>query len=927
MALSLNEIKTRAAQFVLNWKEKAPKAREEADAQTFENEFFHIFDIPRNKIAVFEHRVKLQDGSNGYIDLLWKGFILIEMKSPGKDLQKAYEQAKNYTLALNSADIPKGILICDFVHFHYYNLERNGEKTSFTLGELTQYTELFLFLAGYKDVEYKKQDAVNIQAAEKMGALHDCLKAIGYEGHPLEVYLVRLLFCLFADDTGIFEHDHFVKYILLKTNPDGSDLAMHLSVIFQTLNTPKEKRLKNIDEMLNAFPYINGKLFEEPLPPASFDSAMREKLIDCCKLDWSGISPAIFGAMFQSVMNPNERHALGAHYTSEENILKVIHPLFLDELWAEFEKYRLQVSAVRTANLNKLHEKIAGLTFLDPACGCGNFLVIAYRELRLLELAIIQELLKAGEQLLDISLFIKVNVDQFYGIEIEEFPAQIAQVALWLMDHQMNMKVRDSFGQYFVRIPLTARPNILNANALTFDWQKIIPKHKLAYILGNPPFLGQSLQSKTQKSEMEQIFKNVKNAGNLDFVTAWYKKACNYIQDTNIECAFVSTNSICQGQQVPILWQDLFAHGIKINFAHQTFKWSNEARGNAAVYCIIVGFALKEQQDKRLFVYDDIKSDPKEQAVKRLNAYLIDAENIFIENRSTPLDSVPEISMGNKIVDGGNYLFSEEEKDSFLQIEPNAGKYFKRWIGSNEFINNKVRYCLWLGDCPPNELSKMPHALKRSENVRKFRLASKKTATKKLSETPTRFECENMPNGTYIAIPETSSENRKYIPIGFLDSSVLCSNAMRLIPNATLYEFGILTSAMHMAWTRAVCGRLEMRYRYSAQVVYNNFPWVKLEKNAEKEQYTIEEKAQAILDCRKKYPESSLADLYNPETMPPDLVKAHHNLDKAVDKLYRKTPFADDTERVAFLFDLYRQKTADLFAEEKKQAGKEVGGW
>ncbi len=820
------------------------------------------------------------------------------------------------------------ILICDFENFHYYNLKKDGECTKFTIDELTANTELFLFLAGYKDVEYKQQDAVNIQAAEKMGIIHDCLKAIGYTGHELEVYLVRLLFCLFADDTGIFEHDHFVKYIVQKTNPDGSDLAMHLSVIFQTLNTPKENRLKNIDFMLDAFPYVNGKLFEEPLPPASFDSAMREKLIDCCKLDWSKISPAIFGAMFQSVMNPDERHALGAHYTSEENILKLIHPLFLDELWAEFEKYRKQVSSARKSNLEKLHAKIASLTFLDPACGCGNFLVIAYRELRLLELAIIQELLNAGEQLLDISLFIKVNVDQFYGIEIEEFPSQIAQVALWLMDHQMNMKVRDSFGQYFVRIPLTSRPNIRNSNALTLDWQEFISKHKLSYILGNPPFLGARLMSKEQSAEIEEIFKGVKNSGNLDFVTAWYKKACNYIQGTEIECAFVSTNSICQGQQVPILWQDLFSEGIKINFAHQTFKWSNEARGNAAVYCIIVGFALKEKQDKRIFVYDDIKGEPKEQAVKRINAYLIDAENIFIENRSKPIEAntIPLV-FGNMPNDGGHLIIEEPDYAEFIQKEPQAKQFIRKFLGAQEFINNKERYCLWLMGANPSELKKCPLVLQRIEQTRQHRQNSTREATQKLAVTPSLFgEIRHPENGNYLLIPSTSSERRAYIPIGFFDSSVISSNANLIIPNATLYEFGILTSRMHMAWTRAVCGRLKSDYRYSAQIVYNNFPWVNLEKNAKKEQHIIEEKAQAILDCRKKYPECSLADLYNPETMPPDLVKAHHNLDKAVDKLYRKTPFADDTERVAFLFDLYRQKTADLFTEKKKaKRGKNRG--
>ena len=624
--LSLNEIKLRAQGFVLNWKDKAATAREEADAQTFENEFFAIFGVPRSKIAVFEQKVKLQDGSNGYIDLFWKGYILIEMKTPGKDRKKAFEQAKTYANALSNSDMPKGILICDFCNFDYYNLEKNAECTSFTLENLPDYIGLFAFLAGYKDVEYKKQDAVNIEAAEKMGQLHDTLKDIGYKGHSLELYLVRLVFCLFADDTDIFEHDHFIKYILQRTNVDGSDLAMHIQKIFEVLNTPADRRLKTLDEQLSLFPYVNGGLFKETLPIADFTSAMREKLIQCCSLDWSKISPAIFGAMFQSVMNPDERHSLGAHYTSEENILKLIHPLFLDELWKEFDEYKKQVSGARIKNLNGLHTKIASLKFLDPACGCGNFLVLAYRELRLLELAIVEELENSGQQILDIDNFLRVTVNQFYGIEIEEFPAQIAQTALWLMDHQMNRLVSSRLGRYFIRIPIASSATIIQGNALNLDWEQVVPKKELSYILGNPPFLGARVMSKEQSAEIACLFNGVKNAGNLDYVTGWYKKAADYIKDTTIKCAFVSTNSICQGQQVPILWPLLFSQGIHIDFAHQTFKWSNEARGNAAVYCIIVGFSLNKDSDKKLFLYEDIKGVPKEVPAKQINAYLMRAD-------------------------------------------------------------------------------------------------------------------------------------------------------------------------------------------------------------------------------------------------------------------------------------------------------------
>ena len=904
MSLHLNEIKLRASQFVLNWKEKAPAAREEADAQTFENEFFSIFGVSRAKIAIFEQKVKLGEGAAGYIDLLWKGYILIEMKSPGKDLDAAYNQAKTYALALPEEDMPKGILISDFVHFEYYNLEKNGEKTSFLLEELEEHIMLFAFLAGYKDIEYKKADSVNIEAAEKMAHLHDALKDAGYTGHSLEVYLVRLLFCLFADDTGIFEHDVFIRYILQRTDIDGSDLAMHIQKIFEVLNTPQNSRLKTLSDELNAFPYVNGGLFSEVLPIPDFNYTMREALLDCAKLDWSLISPSIFGAMFQGVMNAEERHSLGAHYTSEENILKVIHPLFLDELWQRFDSYNKMSGKAKTASLNSLHNEIARLKFLDPACGCGNFLVVAYRELRLLELAIIEELQNSGQQVLDVGELIKVNVSQFAGIEIEEFPSQIAQTAMWLTDHQMNRLVAKRFGQYFVRIPLKMSAKIVCGNALTLDWKEVILPNELNYILGNPPFLGARVMSGEQTAELMSFFEGVKNAGNLDYVTCWYKKASEYMKGAEIECAFVSTNSICQGEQVPILWKHLFDEGININFAHQTFKWWNEAKGKAAVYCVIVGFSFKERGGKLLYLYDNVKAEPKEQKVKHINPYLMDACDVFIMSRTKAISDVPEIGIGNKPIDDGNYLFSDKEKKEFVKIEPASEAYFRRWYGANEFINNKVRWCLWVGDCPPDVLRKMPHVLKRIENVRNFRLNSKSENTRKIAKTPTRFHVENMPTSNYIAIPETSSENREYVPIGFLHPDVLCGNSMRLMPNASLYHFAILTSQMHMAWMRAVAGRLELRYRYSKDVVYNNFPWPKV---SLEEKEAIAQKGQAVLDARAKYPSSSLADLYDPLTMPACLVKAHSALNIAVDRLYRKENFINDGERLSHLFAMYQK--------------------
>ncbi|WP_255809918.1 DNA methyltransferase [Treponema denticola] len=864
----------------------------------------------------FEQKVKLQDGSNGYIDLFWKGYILIEMKTPGKDRKKAFEQAKAYANALSNSDMPKGILICDFCNFDYYNLEKNAERTSFTLGDLPDYIGLFAFLAGYKDVEYKKQDAVNIEAAEKMGQLHDTLKDIGYKGHSLELYLVRLVFCLFADDTDIFEHDHFIKYILQRTNVDGSDLAMHIQKIFEVLNTPADRRLKTLDEQLSLFPYVNGGLFKETLPIADFTSAMREKLIQCCSLDWSKISPAIFGAMFQSIMNPDERHSLGAHYTSEENILKLIHPLFLDELWKEFDKYKQYTSDARIEKLNGLHTKIASLKFLDPACGCGNFLVLAYRELRLLELAIVEELENSGQQILDIDNFLRVTVNQFYGIEIEEFPAQIAQTALWLMDHQMNRLVSSRLGRYFIRIPIASSATIIQGNALNLEWEQVVPKKELSYILGNPPFLGARVMSKEQSAEIACLFTGVKNAGNLDYVTGWYKKAADYIKDTTIKCAFVSTNSICQGQQVPILWPLLFSQSIHINFAHQTFKWSNEARGNAAVYCIIAGFSLNKDSDKKLFLYEDVKGVPKEVPAKQINAYLMDAQNVFIDSRSSVLDvQTNPMVFGSMPNDGGNLIIEENEYSAFLQKEPEAERYIRPFLGAEEFINNKKRYCLWLLNAEPQHLKKCPLIVERIQKVREHRESSSREATRKLAQTPSLFgEIRQPDSGNYLLVPRVSSERRRYIPIGFLDSSVIASDSTLIVPHATLYEFGVLTSQMHMAWMRTVCGRLKSDYRYSAQIVYNNFPWPDV---SEAQKAAIMQKAQAVLDARAQFPDSSLADLYDPNTMPPVLTKAHAALDSAVDKLYRKAAFSDDAARTAFLFELYLKKTEGLLAGKR----------
>ncbi|MBL0264835.1 MAG: class I SAM-dependent DNA methyltransferase [Leptospiraceae bacterium] len=682
MALNWNEIKERAVNFSKEWENTES---EDAEAKPFLEAFFNVFGINRRKIATFEHKVKKINEHDGYIDLFWKGMLLVEMKSKGKDLAKAFNQAKEYTQKLKQEEIPKYILVSDFATFQLHDLEEE-KMLEFSLKDLVTNVQYFGFIAGYEQKTYEDQDPVNIKAAELMGKLHDRLKEIGYEGHPLEVYLVRVLFCLFAEDTTIFEKQLFQDYIEQRTSEDGSDLAGKLQEIFQVLNTPKEKRFKNLDEQLNKFPYVNGKLFEEVLPIASFDSKMRHALLECCYLDWSLISPAIFGSMFQAVMNKEERRNLGAHYTSEKNILKLIEPLFLDELYEEFESVK--------GNRNKLidfHKKLGNLKFLDPACGCGNFLVITYRELRILEIEVLK-ILSRKEMFTNIKTVALLDVDQMYGIEIEEFPARIAEVAMWLIDHQMNQRLSAEFGIYFLRLPLQKAANILHGNALRVDWSTLLKpriietyfydmgkkevagkvkevKDDYAYILGNPPF-GKQLQNQRQKEDLELVFQNIKGAGVLDYVSAWYLKATQYIQNTKIKVAFVSTNSVAQGEQVGILWNELFSkHKIKIHFAHRTFSWSNEAKGNAAVHVVIIGFANFDT-NKKLFDYEDIKGDPHVVIAKNINPYLIDANDSLVLKRRTPICNVPEISFGSMPNDGGYFLFTDEEKNEFLEIEP-----------------------------------------------------------------------------------------------------------------------------------------------------------------------------------------------------------------------------------------------------------------
>jgi hypothetical protein len=956
MTLSWNEIKDRALHFSKEW---ADTSNEEADAKPFLIEFFDVFGISRKRVSTFEHKVKKLDDSNGYIDLLWKGTILIEMKSRGKNLDKAYQQAIDYTHGLKQHELPKYILICDFEKFRLYDLEEN-KTVEFKLNDLVNNVQHFGYILGYQKNVYKEQDPANIKAAELMGKLHDRLKEIGYSGHPLEVYLVRILFIMFAEDTTIFNKQQFQDFIEQRTNEDGSDLASKLQELFQVLNTPKEKRFKNLDEQLADFPYVNGKLFEENLPMASFDKNMRQALLDSCYIDWSKISPAIFGSMFQSVMNPIERRNLGAHYTSETNILKLIKPLFLDDLWKEFESIK--------DNKNRLlefHKKLSTLKFLDPACGCGNFLVITYRELRLLELEILRNIYKSGQQVIDISDIIWLDVDMMHGIEYEEFPARIAEVAMWLIDHQMNMVISNEFGQYFARLPLKKAAKIIHGDALKIDWATLKTKDSLTvyadqlnyqilseptekygtlnvitksanevkpytdfpnafpvnriqydYILGNPPFIGSKIMTQHQRDDVVKEFENIQGAGVLDYVCAWYAKAAKYIQNTQTKVAFVSTNSIVQGEQTSILWgQMLNKYNIKIHFAHRTFKWSNEAKGNAAVYCVIVGFANFDTNNKSIFEYENIKGEPHELKVKNINPYLVEAKDILISKKRKPICDVPEISFGSMPNDGGFLMLDDADKLTICKEDKIFEKYVRPLVSGQEFLNAGKKWCLWLENYNPNDISKSFELKSRIQNVKELREKSNRDATKKLALTPYLFGEIRQPKTDYIFIPLTSSENRKIIPMGFFDKDTISNNTGSLIANSNLYHFGVLQSSMHMAWVNQVCGRLESRYRYSNEIVYNNYPWPF--NPTEKQIKTIGEKAQKVLDTRGEFLESSLADLYNPLSMPTALVKAHNELDKAVDLAYRPQPFTSEANRMVYLFELYEKYTTDLFTVDK----------
>lgn len=910
-ALSQKEIRDRATQFVHEWQ---GEARERAEAQSFWNDFFAVFGISRRRVASFEEPVRQLGDKRGSIDLFWKGTLLVEHKSLGESLEKAFSQALDYFPGIEEQYLPRFVLVSDFDRFRLYDLDDSSHH-DFPLSDLPSKIHLFGFISGYRKQTYREEDPVNLKAAEKMGDLHDSFASAGYTGHALEILLVRLVYCLFADDTGIFPKDQFHYHVETRSREDGSDTGSLLSAIFQVLNTAAPDRQTTLDEDLQQYPYVDGSLFAEQLPIPAFDSLMRRQLLDCCSFDWAMVSPAIFGSMFQAVMDPARRRNLGAHYTSERNILKVVNSLFLDDLKAQYE-----AAKDSPKKLTQFQDYLSTLRFLDPACGCGNFLIVSYRELRRLEIDLLRQQrtlsrAPAHQLISDVSMLSKLDVDSMYGIELEEFPARVAEVALWLTDHQMNMEMSAEFGHTYVRLPLSRAPNILHGNALLVDWSKIVPPETLRsrsltlFILGNPPFVGKQNRTPQQEQDMARVFSGVRSYGNLDYVTSWYIKAARLIQGSTAKAAFVSTNSITQGEQVGTLWPYLLRSGVKILFAHRTFRWSNEAPGKAAVFCVIIGFGVFESPRKYIFDYATPDADPMQVSATNINPYLIDSDDTIVISRTTPISSAPEIFFGSMPNDGGHLLFLPEEKATFAKNEPRAAKYLRRLVGSNEYINAEERWCLWLVDADPDEIRGIPGLHNRVLAVRKQRLASRREATRRLADTPHLFGEIRQPSTRYLLIPGVSSENRQFIPIGFLPPSVIATNLCSIIPNASLYHFGVLTSSMHMAWVRQVCGRLEGRYRYSNNVVYNNFPWPPEPTASQVQRVTVA--AQAILDARAEFNSSSLADLYDPVSMPKELRQAHRALDAAVDACYR-TKFSSELGRLSHLFMLYRRYTEPL---------------
>ena len=925
MRLSWNEIRARAADFAREW---ADAAYEKGETQSFYNEFFDIFGVRRRTVARYEEHVQRLDNTSGYIDLFWPGVLLVEQKSAGRDLAPARDQAGTYFDALPERDRPRFQLLCDFQTFELLDRDER-EETRFALADLPQHVEKFGFIIGVQRRTFRDQDPVNIEASELIARLHDALKASGYDGHALELFLVRTVFCLFADDTGIFEpRDIFLQFIEERTAADGVDLGPWMARLFQALNTPSNRRSQVLDEDLARFPHVNGELFAEPLRIPDFDAAMRQALLDAGQFDWTAISPAIFGALFQSVMEPADRRAQGAHYTTEKNILKVIEPLFLDDLRAEFRRLQARRDGRAAADLRKFRDRLGTLRLFDPACGCGNFLIIAYRELRTLEIDVLREMAsRTTATQLALTVQSVVEVDQFYGIEIGEFPARIASTALWMMDHIMNNRLSLEFGQTYARIPIEKSPHIRNADALEIDWADVLPPDECSYVFGNPPFGGSKFQSPEQRAQVRRIAALGGSGGTLDYVTAWFIRAGDYVRRTQPaggappRIGFVATNSITQGEQVAQLWPLLFdRRRLEIAFAHRTFAWGSDARGKAHVHVVIIGLDAADNapRDRRLFTYEDINGEPLEGRHAVITPYLVDGTalvnpHLVVREEGSPVNGLRQLITGSKPIDDGQYIFKADERAALLESEPDAAPFLRPFVGAREYLRGSERWILALHDAAPGVLARLPLVRERIAAVRAYRLASKSKPTQQLADTPTLYHVNVLPKAPFLVLPEVSSERREYVPIGWLEPPVIPSNKLRLLPDATLADFALLTSAMHMAWMRAVTGRMKSDYMYSVGVVYNTFPLPP--GFADADTPPLEPLAQAVLDVRAAHAGATLAELYDPDLMPPNLRRAHHALDRAVDRLYRRKRFTSERECIEYLFALYERQRAPLAAQ------------
>lgn len=915
--LSWNEIEARAAAFATEWE---GETYEKGESQSFWSDFLDIFGIHRRRAGgFFEYAVKLRGGTRtkpkrGYIDLFMPGKLLTEQKSAGRNLNTAQGQALEYLEGLDDHDLPHAVVTSDFATFQHLDLDTR-DVTEFPLADLPKHVRMFGPLIEERSQRFEEQSPVNRQAAERIASLHNALETSGFRGRKLELFLVRLVFALFSDDAGIFDSGSFESYVKNRTATDGTDLGPRLGKLWEVLNTAPRDRSTNLDADLAAFPYVNGGLFAEHMPVPDFDAAGRLALLQACGVDWSSVSPAIFGAMFQGVMEADERHDLGAHFTSEENILRVIKPLFLDELYQRLERATHastrrsagQQQSLRSAALAELHEHIAGLRFLDPACGAGNFLVIAYRELRRLEHRIVEASTPADQAaLLDLDWVLKVRPEQLAGIEIDESAALIARTALWLTDHQMNREASARFGRAFSRIPLGEGAHIVHANALTTDWETVVPAADLDFVMGNPPFLGSRTMSPVQKAELRVVAKGYKQVGYLDLVAGWYILASR-MMDKNpaIRSAFVSTSSISQGEQPAILWPSLFAAGNHISFAHRTFRWTNTAKGVAAVHCVIVGFARTAHGRRQLFDYPDISGEPVLELVDSISPYLVAGDEYVVGNRGSQISGAPKMAFGNMPADDGNLILNATERETLIRRYPTAESWVKPLIGAKQMLQGGERYCLWLVGASIDDIAAIPDVKARVDANRANRLESSRP---ELADIPALFAQRTQdPARPAIAIPRHAAEAHAYLPMIFTESGAVIGDTCMAVPDAPRWLFGLLTSRMHMDWLRTVGGRIKSDLRYSKDVVYNNFVLPQVNEAALDR---LDELAGAVLAAREANPTSKLARLYDHTLMPAPLRQAHRAIDDYVDSLYRDEPFESEAERVAFLLGLHQAKVA-----------------